>query len=152
MEEGVFQDGLPKSRIDRSPVVPAGNVDERPILHATAPVQSSDLPAVKVHNSDGTDADQVWSDLQAAWNIVGDNVVQVMADSMTAFFGWSTPSTQSVPAAPATGTAKPPPALAVWGVGVAGLPPRNLVGVKPAEVINGLDQYYLKVPCICVVG
>jgi hypothetical protein len=147
MEEGVFQDGLPKSRIDKSPLVPAGDVDERPELHATAPVQSSDLPAVKVHNPDGTDADQVWSNLQAAWNGVGDNVVQVMADSMTAFFGWSTPSTQSVPA---TSTLPPPPKVPV--VGVAGLPPRNLVGVKPAEVIKDLDQYYLNVPCVSIVG
>lgn len=84
MEEGVFQDGQPKARIDKTTVVRPGSVDERPILHPTAPLQSTDLPAVKARNPDGSDADQTWTDLQTAWNGVGDNVVQAVADSMTA--------------------------------------------------------------------
>jgi len=155
MEEGVFQDGAPKAQKLTHPVVPPGDIDERPMLRPTEAPQKTDLAAPK-----SADFDQTWTDVATVWNVpVDQNAAQSLTNTWTGLMGWATPSTQVVPppspvvAAPApptpapASTPPPPPP-----VGIAGLPPRLLIGTTPTELIKNLDIYYLGAPWISAVA
>jgi hypothetical protein len=163
MEEGIFPDGGTPPQLNRPLINPPIATDQRPrIVKANGSNSPEFFPQLRPAGV--TKALDLWQSVKDTWTAANATDAQTIADSWTAFMGWTDPKKQGVVVAPPV-TAPTPTALSVGtgtgtgtGAGAPAPPPlvspippfTALKAGVPDAILHQFDDYFLGLPQVAV--